>query len=188
MAWALILPSVTVIQSAIFRVRIAMSFASALRARILEPLGLDNTYLAGFEEGPDPFGAYTSLDGPSKPIDFGYTAIATGAWAAGGVVSSVADLHMLLSALFNERVSAESLAAMTENKEYGLGIARFSYQFLLDRVQTGLIPQRRVSRVSAREFVRRIWDTVVMNDVYMTSAEADEITAMRDELLALLDG
>lgn len=127
MAWALILPSVTVIQSAIFRVRIAMSFASALRARILEPLGLDNTYLAGFEEGPDPFGAYTSLDGPSKPIDFGYTAIATGAWAAGGVVSSVADLHMLLSALFNERViSAESLAAMTENKEYGLGIARFS--------------------------------------------------------------
>ena len=69
-----------------------------------------------------------------------------------------------------------------------LGIARFSYQFLLDRVQTGLLPQRRVSRVSAREFVRRIWDTMVMNDVYMTSAEADEISAMRDELLALLDG
>ncbi len=72
--------------------------------------------------------------------------------------------------------------------ELTLGIARFSYQFLLDRVQTGLIPQRRLSRASAREFVRRIWDTMVMNDVYMTSAEADEITAMRDELLALLDG
>ena len=105
----------------------AMSFASALRARILEPLGLDNTYLAGFEEGPDPFGAYTSLDGPTKPVDFEYTAIATGAWAAGGVVSSVADLHVLLSALFNERViSAESLAAMTENTEEGFGISRFS--------------------------------------------------------------
>ncbi len=66
-------------------------------------------------------------------------------------------------------------------------VARFSYQFLLDRVQSGLIPQRR-SRASAREFVRQIWDTMVMNDVYVTSAQADEITAIRDELLALLEG
>ncbi len=99
-----------------------MPFAVTLRARILNPLGLNSTYLAGFEEGPEPFGAYTA----GKPIDFPDTAVATGAWAAAGLVSSVEDLHAFLSALFDERViPAELLAAMTGNDEYGLGIARF---------------------------------------------------------------
>jgi D-alanyl-D-alanine carboxypeptidase len=117
-----------------------LPFAAALRERILEPLGLDSTYLDGFEEGQDPFGAY-SLVGATNPswntaelIDFEYTAIATQAWAAGAMVSSVEDLHAFLSALFDEQViSAESLAAMTSvisaeslNAEYGLGIARSS--------------------------------------------------------------
>jgi D-alanyl-D-alanine carboxypeptidase len=103
-----------------------MPFAATLRDCILEPLSLDSTYLAGFEEGPVPFGAYTALDGSTKPIDFEYTAIATDAGAAGAIVSSVADLHTLLSALFDGRViSAGSLAAMTGNDEYGFGIVRF---------------------------------------------------------------
>jgi D-alanyl-D-alanine carboxypeptidase len=109
-----------------------LPFAAVLRDRILEPLGLDSTYLDGFEEGQDPFGAYTTF-GPTNdpgtnagPIDFEYTAIATDAWAAGAMVSSVEDLHAFLSALFDGQViSAESLAAMTSNEEYGLGIGRF---------------------------------------------------------------
>lgn len=101
------------------------AFVDELRARLIEPLGLSSTYLAGYEEGPAPFTAYTSLSGRLAPIDFDYTSIATDAWAAGAMVSSVGDLHRLLSALFEERlVSTESLAAMTENNEYGLGIAR----------------------------------------------------------------
>ena len=101
--------------------------ADELRARIIEPLGLTSTYLAGFEEGPAPFGAYvaTSLSGPSEPIDFDYKSIATNAWAAGAVVSSAEDLHVLLSVMFDGNiVSSDSLAAMTESQDYGLGLVQ----------------------------------------------------------------
>jgi D-alanyl-D-alanine carboxypeptidase len=102
-----------------------MPFAEVLRARILDPLGLDATYLAGFEEGQEPFGAYFATSDVSEPIDFPYASIATSAWAAGALVSSVEDLHTFLTALFDEHViSAELLAAMTANEEYGLGITR----------------------------------------------------------------
>jgi len=103
------------------------SYADELRARIIEPLGLTSTYLAGFEEGPAPFGAYvaTSLSGPSEPIDFDYKSIATNAWAAGAVVSSAEDLHVLLSVMFDGNiVSSDSLAAMTESQDYGLGLVQ----------------------------------------------------------------
>ncbi len=102
-----------------------MPFAEVLRTRILDPLGLDATYLAGFEEGQEPFGAYFATGDVSEPIDFSYASIATSAWAAGALVSSVEDLHTFLTALFDEHViSAELLAAMTANEEYGLGITR----------------------------------------------------------------
>lgn len=98
-------------------------YAAEVRARIIDPLGLHSTYLAGAEEGPAPFTAYTSVSGTLKPIDFDYTSIATGAWAAGAIVSSPGDLHTLFVALFDGQiVSASSLAAMTANEEYGLGI------------------------------------------------------------------
>ncbi len=106
------------------------SFAAVLRARLLEPLGLDSTYLDGFEDGQEPFGAYTTFgvtNNSAELVDFEYTAIATDAWAAGAIVSSVEDLHAFFSALFDEQVvSAESLAAMTRNEEYGFGIVRIS--------------------------------------------------------------
>ncbi|MGI9612108.1 MAG: serine hydrolase domain-containing protein, partial [Acidimicrobiales bacterium] len=98
-------------------------YAAEVRARIVDPLALQSTYLAGVEEGPAPFTAYTSASGTLEPIDFEYTSIATGAWAAGAMVSSPGDLHTLFTALFDGQiVSASSLAAMTANEEYGLGI------------------------------------------------------------------
>jgi D-alanyl-D-alanine carboxypeptidase len=98
-------------------------FHDVLSGRIIEPLGLSNTYLAGRQAGAEPFGAYTSLFGTTAPIDFDYTAIATDAWAAGAIVSSATDLHVFLSALFDGRlISAESLTEMTEHEGYGLGI------------------------------------------------------------------
>jgi D-alanyl-D-alanine carboxypeptidase len=108
-------------------------FHEVLRARILDPLGLDSTYLPGFEDGTAPFGAYTSEFGPAEPLDFDYTSIATIAWAAGSVVSSAEDLHLLFTAMFDGTlISADSLAeivgtpsALTQAAfpfEYGLGI------------------------------------------------------------------
>lgn len=105
-------------------------FAAALRDRILDPLELDDTYLAGIETGQQPVGAYTSLNGASEPIEFPYTATATFAGASGGLASSVADLHGFLDALFDERlISAELLAEMTAESGYGLGIDRHGTRF-----------------------------------------------------------
>ena len=108
--------------------------AEVIRARILEPLALDSTYLSGFEAGPDPFGAYTSLSGSPAPIDFDYTSIETDAWTAGAMVSSARDLHTLFTAVLDGQViSPASLAAMTAGRstrtdsrargdEYGFGL------------------------------------------------------------------
>lgn len=107
-------------------------FAEVLRARIIEPLGMNSTYLAGFEDGPEPFGAYaTTSPFEVEPIDFDYTSIATMAGATGSVVSSARDLHALSTALFDGQVlSVDTLAEMIENPrhargwepDYGLGI------------------------------------------------------------------
>jgi D-alanyl-D-alanine carboxypeptidase len=117
------------------------SFAEVVRARIIEPLGMDGTYLAGFEDGPAVFGAYVSLSPgePAEPVDFDYTSIATSTSAAGGIVSTALDLHTLFTALFEGQiVSAGSLAEMIGNprdsalsemgneSNYGLGIQIWS--------------------------------------------------------------
>ena len=98
-------------------------FVDEMRTQIIQPLGLDGTYLEGYEKGPDPFGAYTSIRGDHEPIHFDYTSAATVEGAAGSMVSSALDLHTLLSAAFAGRlISDKSLAEMTANDEYGLGI------------------------------------------------------------------
>ena len=104
-------------------------FHEVLRARILDPLALNSTYLAGFEEGPEPYGAYfiPGFGIPIEPLEFDYTSIATSAWAAGSLVSSAQDLHTLFTALFADRViSASSLAEMTGSEEYGFGLEVWS--------------------------------------------------------------
>jgi len=106
------------------------SYADALAARILEPLDLNGTYLAGFQEGVEPFGAYTRVEGSLVPIDFPYTSIATGAWAAGGMVSTVGDMTTFMESLFDGHIiTQESLDAMTEDPydDYGLGIFKYPW-------------------------------------------------------------
>lgn len=98
-------------------------FSEVLRARVIDPVGMPNTYLAGAEDGPEPFGAYSTVSGDLAPIDFDYTSIATSAWSAGAMVSSAEDLHALFTALYdNQIISTEMLAEMTANEEYGLGL------------------------------------------------------------------
>lgn len=99
--------------------------ADVLRTRITEPLGMDRTYLSGFDNGPAVFGAYAFLSeaGPARPIDFDYTSLATSAWAAGSVASTAPDLHSLFTAMFEERVvSADSLTEMIGNPRDGVGL------------------------------------------------------------------
>lgn len=103
-----------------------LPFETVLRSRVVDPLELGSTYMAGMEEGSEPFEAYVNVDGSTEPIDFDYTAIASNAWAAGGLVSSVADLHAMLDALFEGRiVSTGSLAAMVDRGFAAFGLVKY---------------------------------------------------------------
>jgi D-alanyl-D-alanine carboxypeptidase len=115
--------------------------AEVLRERIVEPLGLSDTYLAGAAAGPPvvrapiwvPEGdAGTLMFGPDHP----YTLISTFAWTAGAVVSSARDLGTFFDALFHGHlVSDRGLDAMTRPapgseaddraSAYGLGLTEW---------------------------------------------------------------
>lgn len=104
-------------------------YAEALRGRILDPLGLISTYLAHYEKGHPPASGYTSFGqapGAVAPVDLDYTSIETAAWAGGGLISSVSDLHAFFTALIQGQViSAGLIEEMTLGDEYGLGLEIF---------------------------------------------------------------
>lgn len=101
------------------------SYDEALRSRILDPLGMSSTYVDSFEDGPDVVEAYSSFFTDSlEPITADYTSVATGAWSAGAMVSSPADLHAFFTALAAGEVISDDLVAemTTAQDEYGLGL------------------------------------------------------------------
>ncbi len=100
--------------------------ASAIRERVIGPLGLGATYLEGSEDGPPPVPAVADFyDSGPGPITCG-----TPVWANatdGGMISNAQDLDTFFRAVFGgQLVSASSLAAMLETNEfgYGLGMSR----------------------------------------------------------------
>jgi D-alanyl-D-alanine carboxypeptidase len=92
------------------------SVGSLLRSRIIEPLGLRDTYLAGSEEGlpviRTPIGLRDRVVGGEYP----YTSIATSAWTAGAMVSSARDLGAFFSALFDGRLVSESALELVHHR------------------------------------------------------------------------
>lgn len=115
-------------------------YHQALRERILDPLGLDATYLSHYEQGETPRDAFTEqLGGPVVvPVDFDYTAIATTVWSAGGLISTAVDVHQFFTALSSGEVISPALfTEMTTGTgidsrqdpagryDYGLGVELF---------------------------------------------------------------
>lgn len=96
--------------------------AAAIRERIIDPLGLDATYLEGSEPGPPPVPAVADFfDTGPGPITCN-----TPMWpdaTDGAMISSVDDLDRFMRALFDGNlVSADSLAEMIAVNEYGYGL------------------------------------------------------------------
>lgn len=101
---------------------------SVLSARILEPLGMVDTFYATAERpAADGLVAGWSPSIIEGDLASDYDAITTGAWTAGSLISTTGDLATFLSALSDAKlVSEHSLAEMVDfvNAPYGLGIAR----------------------------------------------------------------
>lgn len=102
------------------------SLGESLAARIATPLDLTMT---GFDDGDftDVAAGYSSVVPGGTSASRSYRSIALGAWAAGGMVTTVDELATFLDALFfDDLVSAESLEAMTagldDDADYGLGL------------------------------------------------------------------
>ncbi len=100
--------------------------ADAIRGRIIDPLGLNDTYLEGSEPGPPPVPAFADFyDTGPGPITC-HTPIWADATDA-GMISSAHDLDRFLRAIFDGTlVSAGSLTEMLDTNEfgYGLGISK----------------------------------------------------------------
>jgi len=101
------------------------SYDEVLRARVIDPAGLTDTYLSDGDDDEPVAGAYSSFFTDAlEPITADYTAIATGAWSAGALVSTAADLHGFFTTLFaGELISDELVSEMIAGRDrYGLGM------------------------------------------------------------------
>jgi D-alanyl-D-alanine carboxypeptidase len=121
----------------VIRVVTGTSWAQQVRARVLEPLGLRHTYVAGTGDAasqPPVIPGYFDVDGDGfqENVETGgpWRAQETAEGAAGAMVSTAADLVTFGDALFRGRLlDGRSLAAMTaagphhpRNSSYGLGL------------------------------------------------------------------
>jgi D-alanyl-D-alanine carboxypeptidase len=100
--------------------------ADVLRDRILEPLGMEDTYFAWSEtvDGPVVPGELELPDGTRVPVGSEFIpGRATWGWAAGGAVSSARDMAAFFGALFDDLLAPESVDAM----KTGLGIDTTSW-------------------------------------------------------------
>ncbi|MBT8207487.1 MAG: beta-lactamase family protein, partial [Acidimicrobiia bacterium] len=103
-----------------------------IREMVLDPLGLEDTFLAWAEPVPRPlvpgYVAFTA-DGGELPLGTSIIpAMVTGAWSAGGVVSTASDIAALFNSLFGgtllEPASLAELLELPDGSSYGLGIER----------------------------------------------------------------
>jgi D-alanyl-D-alanine carboxypeptidase len=115
------------------------SLSAALRSRLLDPLGLTNTFLEAEEAVPETTAhGWFDMNGDGRYDDISginRTSQTTAAWGAGGMVSTAADVARWACALFEGKVlSAASLSQMLAFREvsvpptpivgYGLGALR----------------------------------------------------------------
>ena len=78
-----ILPTPTIGMIGLIEDVTGLAYHEAIRDRVIDPLDLDNTYLAGYEDGPAVFGGYFPGLNSVEPLTFDFTSIATIAWASG---------------------------------------------------------------------------------------------------------
>ena len=108
------------------------SYESALRARVLDPLGLEDT---GFEQDDTDLATPYERPGPGQPKlslnEFQTDVAVRASWAAGGLVSTVGDLVVFTEALFGEQIlSSATIDLMIDTTTaprtgYGLGVSSY---------------------------------------------------------------
>ncbi|HVM30362.1 MAG TPA: serine hydrolase domain-containing protein [Candidatus Limnocylindrales bacterium] len=121
--------------------------ADALRQRILEPAGMETTFLEGMEPAPemDVAGHFDiNMDGqPDNVRAISYTGLVTSGSAAGGLSSNALDMLQFSEALFRgQLVSHAALdeAVPAQPGEHGLGIISASRDGMVAYGHDGALP------------------------------------------------
>jgi D-alanyl-D-alanine carboxypeptidase len=101
-----------------------------VRRRFLQPLQLDNTFFDGSEKTKGELAhGYTTFMNLDDMTQIPHTALATAAWAAGGMVSNAENLAQWAEALYGGRVlDAASLDQMLTFIDPGVGLGVFRVQ------------------------------------------------------------
>ena len=104
------------------------SLNESLQRRIAGPLGLTNTVFVGHGvDAPDNLVSFWSEGLNAGLGNVEYESIASGAWAAGALVSTVDDLAGFLTSLFDgDLVSEQALAEMIDTGTSGYGLGLFA--------------------------------------------------------------
>jgi D-alanyl-D-alanine carboxypeptidase len=159
----------------------ATDLNTALRNRISGRLGLDATQfaLAGDPAINGLAGAWYSGIGNGDPAT-DYDSIASGAWAAGALVSTADELHTFLAALVaGDLISDGALTEMTAIDSDGVGLGLFAIVFASNRVGYGNTGEI-YGYVSVMAIEHRTGDTLVIltnNDELDTFELANQILA-----------
>jgi D-alanyl-D-alanine carboxypeptidase len=94
------------------------SIAENLRTRIIEPLGLQHTYLAP-DDARTPIGGFSELLPGGSTATTSYYALETSAGSAGALVSNAGDLAVFIRALANGKLLAPAMyTEMTRGLPY----------------------------------------------------------------------
>lgn len=101
-------------------------YAASLRANVLEPAGLEHTYVEGDEDWTEPTAAGYLVPSGGRPLATVDRYHASQSWSAGAVVATASDVRLFMSTLLTtDFLSPESQAAMVELvDDYGLGVFR----------------------------------------------------------------
>jgi D-alanyl-D-alanine carboxypeptidase len=106
------------------------SLNDVLQNRIAGPLGLANTLFVGRGVAdPADLASFWSIGLNTGLTPVNYESVASSAWAAGGLVSTVDDLDAFLLSLFEgDLISAAALTEMTDTGSSGYGLGLFTAQ------------------------------------------------------------
>ena len=115
------------------------AYVDELHARILDPLGLQETCFAASEPVPaNTLHGYALVDGELR--DRSRIENASLAWAAGALVTTTADLDTFLRALFEgELIPPDLLAEMLDGQERGDGYGRYGLGVMQVDTQLGTL-------------------------------------------------
>ncbi len=105
------------------------SMAEAMRQYLLSGLGLQSSYLEGFEDGPAPLGGYTSMGADFDsvvPTDYRRITWTRDTWTAGGMISTADDLHTAFQAVTDGALGDRSAALWQGSPGRSAGVVGYA--------------------------------------------------------------